>query len=261
MFSNAILSRSYASFVLAVSFMLVAGCSQSETADWPAALDALEGQGLTIVQEVEEAGSLRVFAGIANDRPVAVYVTDENQVIVGTRVGSRGERVDEATLEALVARPISDQTWGELERATWVQDGQMDAPRVIYTFSDANCPYCNRFWQAARPWVEAGRVQIRHIFVGVIRADSPAKAAAILGAPDPSAALTENERNFDQGGITPADNVPTDVRRTLDDHQMLMRSTGFRGTPGIVVRGDDGLIQKYSGMPADTQLVELLGPR
>src|SRR3546814_5178612 len=59
---------------------------------------------------------------------------------------------------------------------------------------DANCPYCNAFWEAARPWVDSGKVQLRHILVGIIKDDSPAKAAAILGAPDRSAALLTNER-------------------------------------------------------------------
>src|SRR3546814_15255440 len=93
---------------------------------------------------------------------------------------------------------------------------------------DANCPYCNAFWEAARPWVDSGKVQLRHILVGIIKDDSPAKAAAILGAPDRSAALLTNERQFGQGGITPAKSVPADVRKILDDNLALMASTGFR---------------------------------
>src|SRR2546429_3515415 len=53
---------------------------------------------------------------------------------------------------------------------------------------------CHKFWEAARPWVDAGKVQLRHILVGVIRDDSPAKAAAILQAPDRAAALMEQDR-------------------------------------------------------------------
>lgn len=79
---------------------------------------------------------------------------------------------------------MGDQVWAQLESATWVLDGKADAPRIVYTFSDANCPYCNHFWEAARPWVNSGKVQLRHLLVGIIREDSPAKAAAILGASD-----------------------------------------------------------------------------
>ncbi len=31
------------------------------------------------------------------------------------------------------------------------------------------------FWEQARPWVKAGKVQLRHIMVGIIREDSAAK--------------------------------------------------------------------------------------
>lgn len=116
------------------------------------------------------------------------------------------------------------------------------------------------FWEAARPWVDTGKVQLRHLLVGIIKEDSPAKAAAILGASDPSAALRENEMNFDNGGITPAKTVSEDVAKTLQDNQLLMMALGFRGTPGIVVQGNDGLIQKYNGMPQGDTLAEVLGP-
>lgn len=250
-----------ASFSLAVGLTLMAGCGQAENADRPQAVKALETQGLRIVQEFDVSGDLRAFAGVAGDQPVAVYVTSDGKAIVGTRLDANGASVDATRLQELVAKPMGDKTWAQLEDSTWVLDGEADAPRVVYTFSDANCPYCNRFWEAARPWVDSGKVQLRHLLVGVIKANSPAKAAAILGASDPSAALLENERRFDQGGITPLNSIPADVQKILDENQMLMYATGFRGTPGIVVRESDGLIKKFNGMPQPGQLVEVLGER
>src|SRR5690606_4457408 len=111
--------------------------------------------------------------------------------IIGTRVDAQGRNMDEDTLNELVVKPMQEQAWQALEESDWVLDGRADAPRVVYVFSDPNCPYCNRFWETARPWVDAGKVQLRHILVGVIREDSPGKAAAILSAKDPSAALLE----------------------------------------------------------------------
>jgi len=239
--------------------MLMAGYAQAKDAGRPAAVNALEEQGLTIMQEFEVNGDLRAYAGVASDRPVAVYVLPDGNAIVGTRLNADGEPIDVAALQELVAKPMGDQAWAELESATWVLDGKADAPRVVYTFTDANCPYCHLFWKAARPWVDAGKVQLRHLLVGVIKEDSPAKAAAILGASDPSSALRENEDKFDQGGITPAGKIPDDVRGTLRDNQLLMLSLGFAGTPGIVVRNSDGLIQKYRGMPQQSALVEIMG--
>lgn len=243
---------------LAAGFTLMMSYAQADT---PRAIEALEAQGLVFVQEFDVNSDLRAFAGLASDQPIAIYVTPNGEAIVGTRLDANGEPLDAVVLEELVTKPMHDKTWAQLEAATWVLDGQADAPRVLYTFTDANCPYCHQFWEAARPWVESGKVQLRHILVGLIRADSPAKAAAILGAPDPSDALAENELAFERGGITPVESVPADVRKILEGHQALMLSTGFRGTPGIVVRENDGSIKKFYGMLQGEQLSEALGAR
>lgn len=248
-------------FFAALPFLLMSAYSQAQNKERPAVIQALEAQGLDVIKEFDVGGGLRAFATAAGDRPIAVYVTSDGKAIVGTRVDATGESIDEKTLQNLVAKPMDDKAWTQLESAHWVQDGKADAPRIIYAFSDANCPYCHKFWEAARPWVQAGKVQLRHLLVGVIKEDSPAKAAAILGAKDSSAAFAENERNFDRGGIKPAKNVPDDALKILDEHQMLMFSMGFRGTPGIVVRERDGQVKKFNGMPQAEQLAEVLGPR
>lgn len=246
---------------LGACLLLMTGCSQAGTAAQPPAITALEGQGLTIVKEFDAGAEVRAFAAVAGDQPVAAYLTKDGNVIVGTRLDAKGNRIDDPKLLELVAKPMAERAWAQLESSTWVLDGKADAPRVVYTFSDANCPYCHSFWEAARPWVNAGKVQIRHILVGVIREDSPNKAAAILGAPNRSAALLENESRFGQGGITPAKSVPANVSKILDDNQMLMMTMGFRGTPGIIVRDEQGALKKYNGMPQPGALAEALGPR
>lgn len=253
--------RSYLTSILALSFMAGAGASQTQNVDLPASVQALETRGITVVQEFDAGGSLRGFAGVAGDNPIAIYVLADGTAIVGTRVNEKAEPLDDETLQNLVAKPMAEQTWAQLESATWVLDGKADAPRVVYTFSDPNCPYCNRFWDASRPWVDAGKVQLRHLLVGVIRDDSPAKAASILTANDRSAALQENERNYDQGGIAPAKAVSAEVREILGANQLLMMSLGFRGTPGIVFLGEDGGLEKVSGMPQGEALSRVLGPR
>lgn len=253
--------RSFLFFVGTASLATLSAYVQVHAADQLPVVKALEVQGLTVMEEFKVGGGLRAFAAVAGDRPIAVYVTTDGNAILGTRLDSKGEPLDQEALEKLAAKPIADKAWAQLEAAKWVRDGKADAPRVIYTFSDANCPYCHRFWEAARPWVDSGKVQIRHILVGIIKEDSPAKAAAILEARDPGAALQQNEKNFDRGGITPAKSVSPSARKTLDDNQMLMMTLGFRGTPGILIRDSNGALKKYNGMPQQAALAEVLGPR
>ncbi len=239
-----------------------AKAATADDAARPAVLKGIEKHGFEVMGEFDAPGGLRGFAGVVGgQQPAAAYVTpDGKHVLVGSLFDAEGNDVARETLEREVAGPMSTQIWSKLESSAWVADGKADAPRVVYTFSDANCPYCHRFWEAARPWVEAGKVQLRHIMVGVIRDDSPGKAAAILSASDPAAALLQNENAFGKGGIKPVA-VSADVSRKLEANQMLMVEMGFQGTPGILFKDADGHVQRRAGMPQGDDLTLVLGPR
>ena len=266
--------------VLSAALLLaVAGCSQAQqspatakstaqaasakSANRPAVLQGIEKQGFEVIAEFDAPGGLRGFAGVVGgQQPAAAYVTaDGKNVMVGTLFNEKGEDVGAAPLEKLVAKPMSDRIWKRLDGSAWVRDGRADAPRVVYTFSDANCPYCHRFWEAARPWVDSGKVQLRHVMVGVIREDSPAKAAAILGAPNPSAVFLQNEHDFSKGGIKPAATITPALANKLDANQVLMVELGFQGTPGILFRDAQGMVQRVSGMPQGEDMEKVMGPR
>ncbi|HSM11724.1 MAG TPA: thiol:disulfide interchange protein DsbG [Lysobacter sp.] len=228
----------------------------------PAVITAIEAQGLEVLGEFDAPSGLRGYAGVAGQQPVAVYATADGQhAVVGTLINAKGEDIGAQALQRLVAEPMSKRTWAQLEASEWIADGAADAPHIVYTFSDPNCPYCNRFWSAARPWVDSGKVQLRHIMVGVIRADSANKVATIMAASSPSEALHQNESNYGSGGVQPAKSVPATVRATLDANEKLMVALGFQGTPGILFRDDKGVVQRRSGMPREDDLHVVLGPR
>lgn len=254
--------------LLAFALAGTAACSRAQEAPVrpdaprPEVVTAIEAQGLEVLGEFDAPGGLRGFAGLAGQRPVAVYVTpDGRHAVVGMLIDEKGEDVGQAHLQRLVAGPVSERIWAQLDESHWVRDGRADAPRVVYTFSDPNCPFCNRFWQAARPWVDSGKVQLRHILVGVIREDSANKAAAILTADSPSEALSRNEIAYADGGITGLPTVPATVRTQLDANERLMLELGFQGTPGILFQDAEGTVQRRSGMPRANDLPEVLGPR
>jgi thiol:disulfide interchange protein DsbG len=236
--------------------------AEAEDKPYPEILKTIEQQGIRILGEMQVPGGLRAFASKAGSQPLAIYLTPDNQhVVVGTLVDAYGQDMAEDQLKKMVEQPLSEAAWTKLETATWVQDGDSDASRIIYTFTDPNCPYCNRFWLAARPWIESGKVQIRHVMVGVIRQDSPAKAAAILQAKSPEEALTENERKHAEGGIHPLDTIDGDTTGKLDRNAALMTDLGFGGTPAIVFRTEEGKIDTFAGMPSEAQMGAFLGPK
>lgn len=270
--------RTRPAVLLLPALLVLAACSQAQTppkassstpaaatakGERPEVLKGIEKHGFEVVSEFDAPGGLRGFAGVVGgQQPAAAYVTpDGKHVLVGSLFDANGNDVAEASVEKLVAAPMSAKIWTKLEGSSWVRDGKADAPRVVYTFSDANCPYCHKFWEAARPWVDAGKVQLRHVMVGVIREDSPTKAAAILSAKDPSAALLENERQFDHGGIKPLASLSREVANKLDANQMLMVEMGFQGTPGILFKDAQGNVQRRAGLPQGADMDAVLGPR
>jgi thiol:disulfide interchange protein DsbG len=250
-------------FIFVLSSILLLGpvaCSQA--GNMPAPIKAIEAHGVEIVGQFDAPAGLTGYAGIAGQRPVTIYLTqDKKYALIGYLIDAQGNNVGQQALRRLAGKPMSGRIWSQLESSAWVRDGESDARKIVYIFSDPNCPYCHQFWQRARPWVESGKVQLRHIIVGIIGENSPNKAATIFTAPSPEAALAKNERTFASGGIEPAAVVPAAVREKLAANRKLMLKLGFRGTPGIVFRDKEGMVQRRTGLPPGADLPTILGPR
>ena len=112
----------------------------------------------------------------------------------------------------------ADYLLDHIQQASYVAEGQ--GTRLLYIFFDPNCPYCHTLYRNLRPWVGKGGLQVRWIPVGILTSTSEAKAAAILQAPNPLAALRKNEEDYGfsddaGGGITPATRVGTQAGRQL----------------------------------------------
>ncbi|NIC06770.1 thiol:disulfide interchange protein DsbG [Billgrantia bachuensis] len=223
--------------------------------DWPAPVRSLIAEGLEIHGEFQAPGGLTGYAATHQGREMTVFVTaDGEHAVVGTMIDAEGNDVSEASLDELVRIPQENKLWQRLEQSHWIADGRADAPRVLYTFTDPNCPYCRQFWETARPWVEAGDVQLRHVMVGILQQDSPAKAAALLGADDPEAALHNHS-----GGD---DVAPSAQPRAIEDqvyrNNQLFEELGLYATPTTLYQLD-GRLERVDGMPSEERLVEMMG--
>lgn len=264
--------------MLAATFAAMLGVpAAAQQAPLPPAVQALQKQGARIVGTFDSASGLKAYAAIVGGQSLPLYVTpDGRHVIMGMALDDAGENADEAALDRATSTPLAADTWKELEASHWIADGRADAPRVVYVFTDPNCPYCSRFWADARPWVDSGKVQLRHIMIGILAPSSPAKSAALLSSKNPSRLLSAYEAGRARAlGKTVADSnmdaMPVDltnaatppspvVERWIDANDALMAKLGLRGTPGIVWHDARGVIQRRAGAP-DALLPEILGPR
>lgn len=242
----------------------------------PAALQALQKQGVTVVGTFPAPGGLTAWAGYIGQRPLALYETpDGKHVIAGTLLDAQGNEVAEAALEKAVRAPMADAVWKQLEASHWIQDGKKNAPRTVYVFTDPNCPFCNKFWADARPWVDSGKVVLRHVMVGVLTPTSPGKAAALLADKNPSAALEAYERSHAKangkaldtgrprpldGGLKPLSTIPPEIASKLAANEKLMGALGVQATPAMVWRDAAGALQVRTGAP-ESSLPVILGPR
>lgn len=234
----------------------------AQAKEWPAPIKALEAQGVEVVGTFAAPGGLTGYAGMVDQRPLAIYLTaDGKQAIVGSMIDAQGANLSQEPLNRLVSKPMSVKIWKQLENSTWVADGSKNAPRIIYTFTDPNCPYCNKFWNDARPWVTAGKVQLRHVIVAILTNTSAGKAAALLSAKDPQAALTQHEQQHASGGLKPLGQVSATVRAQLDANQKLMQQLGSSATPTIFYKDASGNLQKMQGAPSAEMLAKMMGPR
>lgn len=236
--------------------------SVAHAEELPAPIKAIEARGATIVGEFTAPGGLRGYAARYNGQGLALYLTADGQhVLVGTLFDAQGEDLTSATLERLVYEPMAKEVWARLEKSTWIADGRKDAPRIVYMFDDPNCPYCNKFWHQARPWVDSGKVQLRHIMVGLLSPDSAGKAAALLTAKQPEAALKQHEMAGDGSSLKALETVPSNVQEQLDANLALMTELGSEATPTIVYRDAKGRLQMQKGLPPAQAMAELLGPK
>ncbi len=223
---------------------------------WPAPVEALTEQGLTIHGEFEGPGGLRGFGASHSGGEVAIYLLpDGEHAIVGTLVDAEGNNLSEAALDEHVRAEQFAQVWQELEESHWIADGAPDAERIVYTFTDPNCPYCRQFWHDVRPWIEAGRVQLRHIMIGVLAQDSPAKAAALLGAEDPAAALHAHSGEGEE--IAPGPQ-PREIEEQVFANNQLFDSLGFMATPTTLFRTGNR-VDRIEGVPSSERLEEAMG--
>lgn len=251
-----VVAVAYARDVLPAS-NVATGAAVIAASDLPSA-QFLAEQGLRIVGPMQTAGGLKAWAAYRDQQPIPIYrLPDGKHWVIGTVIDAQGKDVNAKTLQNAVQKPMGQQLWSDLERTHWIGDGKPDAPQIAYVFTDPNCPYCNQLWRDARPLVQSGQLQLRHILVGILRPSSEGKAAAILAAKAPEQALASHAlayadahgKNPDTLGVAALQRIPLSARDALANNLSLMNSMGLRATPATIWKNAQGMVLTRTGMP------------
>lgn len=144
--------------------------------------------------------------------------------------------------------------------ATGVVEGE--GKHVVYIYFDPNCPYCHKLFVELRTYVKKGGYTFHWVPVGILMASSQGKAAAILEARNPLAALRENEKNFsreDGFGSIPEVLMPSNkISRELNTNQELLARTGTEDVPTILFHRRDGTVADIIGAPPPEKLANVI---
>lgn len=237
-------------------------------ADAPMGLIPAVKSGLSFVRSFPAEGGLTGYiltrkAGTA--RYVLAYsVTGGQDVLLGKLVDAKGEDLTRQYLDQYAPKIDPVAYTARIQSAPAIVEGATDgaAKATIYVFMDPNCYYCHLTWMELQSYEAAG-LQVRWIPVGIIKADSLAKSAALLDSPTPAAALHRLETNFDEagesGGIAPEFPVPAATQAAITANFELMQDMGFLGTPTVLYRDASGKLTAHEGIPKLSELPAITG--
>jgi len=223
--------------------------------DYPAPIVAAQSAGFKIHESFDAGDGMTGWATSGQDRDVIIYTTPSGtQALIGVMLDATGRNLTEGHLAQYVPKPDYTAAWARLASAAVVSEGNPVSGNVVYVFMEPNCGYCHRFWEASRPYVETGKVELRHIMVSFLHQSSASKNAAILEAANPAALLAEHEDAFQSGGIDGIAAPKEETIAALEHNNGLMRELGLQGTPAIVFRNADGQVEIVKGLPPPTQM-------
>ena len=235
---------------------------QLDPATLPAAVQGIARQGITIIKKFDAPGGMTGYLGKYQDMGVTIYVTaDGKHAISGYMYDTSGKNLSEKVISDELYTPAGREMWKKMASAPWIADGKADAPHIIYVFADPFCPYCREFWQQARPWVTAGKVQIRTLLVGVIKPESAGYAAAIMASKDPAKTWHDFESSNGKLKITPTAQASAAQAGAIKTNTELMDALGASGTPAIYYMTKDQVLQQEVGLPQAEKLPVIMGDK
>lgn len=236
----------------------LAACAQAQ--DYPAPIQALGSKGITIKNTLPAPTGFKGYLADYRGQPMPVYLLpDGKHVVIGELLDEKGNDLTQGAMRTAVTPALDQATWNDLEKATWIAEGSTSPKRIVYVFTDTECPYCHKLWLATQPLLAKGDVQVRHIMVAVIAPNSINRAAAILDSADPKATLHTHETTFGHSTVAPEKVIPAITEKSIGANTQLMSRLGIQGTPTTIYKDSAGKIRMVQGMLPESEMKEIFG--
>lgn len=244
-------------WLLLFAFSLTAS---AQAQDMPAPIRALAGKGIAIKATLPAPAGFKGFVGSYQGQNLPVYLLpDGKHVVIGSVFDENGNNLSQASFQAATRPGVTEASWNKLAQSTWIAEGSAKPRRIVYVFTDTECPYCHKLWLATQPLLAGSDVQVRNIMVAVIAPQSLNRAAAVLDSNDPLATLQQHEKSFGHSSVEPAKTVPAATAKHIAANIALMEELNIHGTPAVIYKDSTGQVRMLQGMPSDDRLKSIFG--
>lgn len=176
------------------------------------------------------------------------------------RAADAGAPAASAPASARTAAPSTREGYELAAKGNGFTTGPVMAANTVYVFFDTTCPHCAALWTSAGPL--AHKLKIVWMPVGLLHRSSAPQGATILSAPDPAAAMTQNEASVlsHQGGITASPTLSDEALAKVRANTELFNQLGADSVPLILYKNArTGAYGSYSGSLQADQLVAMVG--
>lgn len=197
-----------------------------------------------------------------NPRKMAYFVLPFALTVAGTLASPAAQAQSAMPGGPLALSRSASSAEGVLARiheATAVVQGH--GKHQLYIFIDPNCPYCHKVYMALQKRISTKDLKVHWIPVGFLTTTSEGKAAAILSAKDPRAALHHSETHYSRaagGGAITETLASNQVAKQLETNLDLLKSAGKMVVPTILFRDKHGKAVVIPGAPEGAYFEQML---
>lgn len=215
------------------------------------------GGRATVVKQFTATSNLQGFvveSTTMHGQKGLVYAADDGSYLVsGNIISADGKNITQENYQTYIANVSAPGAFKDAAKTNWFLMGKKNAPHKTYMIVEPNCSACHVAYEKLKPAIASGQLAVRFIVVSFLKADSEAKAAAILSAKDPSSAFATDEKGFvmktESGGIKPLKEVSNALKAKIKANIDFMQKHRFPATPVFIYQTKNGKAKAEVGFP------------